>query len=38
MVILFYVYDCLIFSPSKENVDDVYALLQAYFNMEDDGS
>ena len=37
MVILFYVYYCLIFSPSNDKIDKVYAYLQADFKMEDDG-
>ena len=36
MVLLFYVDDCLMFSPSKDKIDDVYASLQEYFNIEDD--
>ena len=37
MVLLFYVYDCLIFSPSEYKMDEVYASIQAYFKIEDDG-
>ena len=37
MVQLFYVDDCLIFSPSKDKIYDVYASLQAYFNIDYDG-
>ena len=37
MVLLFYVYDCLMFSPSKDKIDEVYASLQADFNIEDSG-
>ena len=37
MVPLFYVDDCLMFSPSKGKIDEVYAYLQAYFKIEDDG-
>ena len=35
--LLFYVYDCLLFSPSKDKIDEVYASLQSNFNIEDDG-
>ena len=37
MVLLFYVDDCLIFSPSKDKIDEVYTSLQAYFKTEDGG-
>ena len=37
MVLLFYVYECLIFSPYKDKIDEVYASLQADFNIEDSG-
>ena len=37
MVLLFYVDDCLMFSPSKDKTDEVYASLQAYFKIEDNG-
>ena len=37
MVILFYVYDFLMFSTSKDKIDEVYASLQEDFNIEDDG-
>ena len=37
MVLLFYVDKCLIFSPSKYKIDEVYAYIQAYFKIEDDG-
>ena len=30
---IIYVYDCLIFSPSKDKIDDFYASLQEYFNI-----
>ena len=36
MFLLFYVDDCLMFSPSKYKIDEVYASLQAYFKIEDD--
>ena len=35
MVILFYVGDCLMFSPSKYKIDDVYASIQEGFKIED---
>ena len=34
MVLLFYVGDCLMFSPSKDKIDEVYASLQTYFKIE----
>ena len=34
--ILFYVDDCLIFSPSKDKIDDIYAPLQVGFKIGDD--
>ena len=34
---LFNVDDCLMFSPYKYKTDEVYAPLQAGFNIEDDG-
>ena len=37
MVLLFYVSDCLMFSPSKDKIDDIYTSLQEYFKIEDDG-
>ena len=37
MFLLFYVDDCLMFSPSKDKTDEVYASLQAYFKIEDNG-
>ena len=36
-VILFYVDDCLMFSPSKDKIDDVYTSLQADLNIEYNG-
>ena len=36
IVLLFYVDDCLFFSPSKTKVDELYASLEAYFKIEDD--
>ena len=33
MVLLFYVDDSILFIPSKDKVDDVYASLQEYFNL-----
>ena len=36
MVLLFYVYDCLMFSTSEDKIDDIYASLQADLNIEDD--
>ena len=37
MVLLFYVDNCLLFSPYKDKIDEIYAYLRAYFNIEDDG-
>ena len=37
MVLLFYVDDCLIFSPSGDKTYELYAYLQAGFKIEDDG-
>ena len=37
MVVLFYVDDYLMFSLSKGKIDEVYASLQADFNIEDNG-
>ena len=37
MVIIFYVDDYLMFSPSKDKIYDVYASLQVDFNIEGDG-
>ena len=37
MVLIFHVDDCLIISPSKDKINDVYASLQEYFKVEDDG-
>ena len=34
MVLLFYVDDCLIFSTSKDKIDELYAYLQEYFKIE----
>ena len=36
MVRLFYVDDCLIFSTSKDKIDELYASLQAYFKIKYD--
>ena len=36
MVILFYVYDCLMFSPFTDKIDNIYAPLQTDFNIECD--
>ena len=36
MVLLFYVRDCLMFSSSKDKIDEVYASLRGYFNIKDD--
>ena len=36
MALLFYADDCLMFSPSKDRIDDVYASLQEDSNIEDD--
>ena len=33
MVLLFYVDDCLIFSPSKDKIDELYASLQENFKI-----
>ena len=35
MVPLFYVDDHLLFSSSKDKIDDLYAYLQEYFKIED---
>ena len=35
MLLLFYVDDFLMFIPSKDKIDDVYASLQVYYNIED---
>ena len=35
MVPLFYVDDCITFIPSKDKIDELYASLQAYFNIKD---
>ena len=35
--LLFYVDDCLMFSPSTDKIDEVYASLWSYFKIEDDG-
>ena len=37
MVLLFYVEDCLIFSTSKNKIDDVYTSLQAYLKTKHNG-
>ena len=37
MVLLFYVDDCLMFSYYQDKIDDVYASLWKYFNIEDGG-
>ena len=37
MLLLFYVDDCLMFSPSKDKIDASYASLQEDFKVEDDG-
>ena len=37
IILIFYVDDCLLFSLSKDKIDEVYASIQAYFKMEDDG-
>ena len=34
MILLFYVDDCLMFSPSKDKISKVYAYLQEYFKIE----
>ena len=36
MLLLFYVYDCIFFSHSKDKIDEVYAYFKAYFKVEDD--
>ena len=33
MVLIFYADNCLIFSPSKNKTDDLYASIQAYFRI-----
>ena len=37
MVLLFYVDECLIFSPSKDRIDELYASIWLYFKIEYDG-
>ena len=37
MVPIFYFDDCIMFSPFKDIIDDVYAYLQADFKIENDG-
>ena len=37
MVILFYFDDFLMFSPSKDKIDEIYVSLQEYFKIEDAG-
>ena len=37
MVLQFYAGEWLMFSPYKEKIDEVYASLQEYFKIEDDG-
>ena len=37
MVLIFFVDDGLMFSYSQDKIDDVYAYLRAYFNIEDYG-
>ena len=36
MVLIFYAYDCLMFSNSKYKIDEVYAPMQEDFNIEHD--
>ena len=36
MFLLFYVYDCLIFIPSKDKIDELHASLWSDLNIEDD--
>ena len=37
VVLLFYVDDWLMFSPSKDKIDEVYAYIEADFKIENDG-
>ena len=37
MVLLFNIYDYLMFSTFKDKIDDAYASLQVYSNIEDSG-
>ena len=37
MVLLFYFDGFLMFSPSKDKIDELCASLQEYFNIEDEG-
>ena len=37
MVLLFYVDVCLMFSPFRNKIDEVYSSFQEYFKIEDDG-
>ena len=37
IILLFYVYYCLIFGPSKDKIDDFYACLNMDFKIEDGG-
>ena len=37
IVLLFYVDECLMLGSSKDTIDEEYASLQEYFNIEDDG-
>ena len=37
MFLLFYVDECLIFSPYKDEIDELYASLKAYLKIEYDG-
>ena len=37
MVLLFYVDGCLMFSTSKDKMDELYASIQGYFKIEDEG-
>ena len=36
MVLIFYVDDCLMFSPSNDKIDKLYTSLQEYSKIEDD--
>ena len=36
MVLVFYVDDYLVFSPSKDKIDDIYSSLPEDLNIEDD--
>ena len=37
IVLIFYVYKFIMFSPYKDKIDEVYTSIQEYFNIEDDG-